>query len=176
MTKEIFLYRIWNWWPVEHDQTRVNWRSFRKGLKSECVRGCSGACWRGRSSLSACTCATGERCVQGMQTNEMEAFRLQRKRGKHACSHHARMGLSFLSNGITLVGAFYLGMVFKPSFKCFENEKVNFIQAILKLETLLYQNVYIISFNFIFVEPFWLIQKQKVVQQFKKHSNLIISF
>ena len=28
-----------------------------------------------------------------------------------------------------------LGMFFKPSFKCFKNEKVNFIQAILKLET-----------------------------------------
>ena len=36
-----------------------------------------------------------------------------------------------------------LGMVFKPSFKCFKNEKINFIQAILKLEVLLYQNIYI---------------------------------
>jgi len=28
--------------------------------------------------------------------------------------------------------------VFKPSFNCFKKEKINFIQAILKLETLLY--------------------------------------
>ncbi len=33
-----------------------------------------------------------------------------------------------------------LGMVFKPSFKCFKNEKISFIQVILKLECL-----YIIS-------------------------------
>ena len=35
-------------------------------------------------------------------------------------------------------------MVFKPSFECFKNEKINFIQAILKLETLLYQNIFIL--------------------------------
>jgi len=33
-----------------------------------------------------------------------------------------------------------LGMVFKPSFMCFKNEKISFIQVILKLECL-----YIIS-------------------------------
>ena len=38
-----------------------------------------------------------------------------------------------------------LGMVFKPSFKCLKNKKINFIPAILKLETLLYQNIYICS-------------------------------
>jgi hypothetical protein len=32
-----------------------------------------------------------------------------------------------------------LGMVFKPSFKCFKNEKINFIQAFLKQETLLFR-------------------------------------
>ena len=36
-----------------------------------------------------------------------------------------------------------LGMVFKPSFKCLKIKKINFIQVILKLETLLYQNIYI---------------------------------
>jgi len=36
-----------------------------------------------------------------------------------------------------------LGMVFKPSFKCFKNIKVIFIQVILKLECLFYQNTYI---------------------------------
>ena len=29
----------------------------------------------------------------------------------------------------------YLGMVFKPSFKCYKNEKINLSQAFLKLET-----------------------------------------
>ena len=36
------------------------------------------------------------------------------------------------------------GMVFKPSFKCFKNEKIIFIQVILKLESLFYQNIYIL--------------------------------
>jgi len=39
-----------------------------------------------------------------------------------------------------------LGMVFKPSFKCFKNEKNIFIQAILKLECLFYHNIYIYHF------------------------------
>jgi len=38
------------------------------------------------------------------------------------------------------------GMVFKPSFKCFKNEKNIFIQAILKLECLFYQNICIYHF------------------------------
>jgi hypothetical protein len=32
-----------------------------------------------------------------------------------------------------------LGMVFKPSLQCFKNEKINFIQAFLKQETLLFR-------------------------------------
>ncbi len=36
-----------------------------------------------------------------------------------------------------------LRMVFKPSFKCFKNEKIIFIQVILKLECLFYQNIYL---------------------------------
>ncbi len=36
------------------------------------------------------------------------------------------------------------GMVFKPSFKCLKNKKTNFSPAILKLETLLYQSIYIL--------------------------------
>jgi len=35
------------------------------------------------------------------------------------------------------------GMVFKPSFKYLKNKKINFSPAILKLQTLLYQNIYI---------------------------------
>jgi hypothetical protein len=38
------------------------------------------------------------------------------------------------------------GMAFKPSFKCFKNEKIIFIQVILKLESLLFQNIYIYFF------------------------------
>ena len=37
-----------------------------------------------------------------------------------------------------------LGMVFKPSFKCLKNKKINLLPAILKLETLLYHNIYIL--------------------------------
>jgi len=36
-----------------------------------------------------------------------------------------------------------LGMVFKPSFKCLKNKKINLSPAILKLETLLYKNIHI---------------------------------
>jgi len=47
-----------------------------------------------------------------------------------------------------------LVMAFKPSFKCLKNEKINSIQAIIKLETILHQNIYIISSYIIFVQPF----------------------
>jgi len=39
-----------------------------------------------------------------------------------------------------------LGTVFKPSFKCLKNKKINLLPAILKLETLLYHNIYIYYF------------------------------
>jgi len=35
-------------------------------------------------------------------------------------------------------------MVFKLSFKCLKNKKINFSSSILKLETLLYQIIYIL--------------------------------
>jgi len=37
-----------------------------------------------------------------------------------------------------------LGKVFKPSYKCLKYKKINFSPAILKLETLLYQNICIL--------------------------------
>jgi hypothetical protein len=37
-----------------------------------------------------------------------------------------------------------LGMVFKQSFKCLKSKKINFIQAFLKLETLLFQNMFLL--------------------------------
>ncbi len=36
------------------------------------------------------------------------------------------------------------GLFFKPSFKCFKNEKINFTQAILKLNFTLSEYIYII--------------------------------
>ena len=48
----------------------------------------------------------------------------------------------------------FLGMFFKPSFKYLKNKKNNFSQAILKLETLLYQNLY-------YIHRAILIQKKK---------------
>jgi len=53
-----------------------------------------------------------------------------------------------------------LGIVFKPSFKCFKNEKIIFFQVILKLECLfhqnIHQNIYIVLFHLklLFVERF----------------------
>jgi len=38
-----------------------------------------------------------------------------------------------------------LGMVFKPSFKCLKNKKINFLSpAFLKLETLLFPNMFLL--------------------------------
>jgi hypothetical protein len=42
------------------------------------------------------------------------------------------------------------GMVFKPSFKYFKNEKINFIPEFLKLETLLFQNMFILSHHILY--------------------------
>ena len=38
---------------------------------------------------------------------------------------------------------FQTKLVFKQSFKYLKNEKINFSPAILKLETLLYNNIYV---------------------------------
>ncbi len=43
-------------------------------------------------------------------------------------------------------------MVFKPSFKFFKNEKINLITSILKLETLLYQNIFISFYHILYIE------------------------
>ncbi len=37
-----------------------------------------------------------------------------------------------------------LGMVFKPSFKCLKNKKINLSPAFLKLETLLFPNMFLL--------------------------------
>jgi len=45
------------------------------------------------------------------------------------------------------------GMVFKPSFECLKNKKINSSPSFLKPETLLYQSIYIL-FHLIFAERF----------------------
>jgi len=42
------------------------------------------------------------------------------------------------------------GMVFKPSFNL-KNKKINFIQAILNLETLLDQNIFISVYHILYL-------------------------
>jgi len=52
-------------------------------------------------------------------------------------------------------------IVFKPSFKCFKNEKINYIQAFLKLENFtLSEHVYIILSYSILIERFRLKKKE----------------
>jgi hypothetical protein len=53
-------------------------------------------------------------------------------------------------------------MVFKQSLKCFKNEKINFIYAILKLETLS-EYIYIISSYSIYIERLRLKQKKSAL-------------
>jgi hypothetical protein len=45
-----------------------------------------------------------------------------------------------------------LGMFFKRSFKCFKNEKINLSKAILKLATLLYQNILISFYHILYLK------------------------
>ena len=45
-------------------------------------------------------------------------------------------------------------MVLKPNFKRFKYKKINFIEAILKLETLPYQNIFT-SFHHILYQTFY---------------------
>jgi len=64
-----------------------------------------------------------------------------------------------------------LGMVFKPSFMCFKNEKINFSHAFLKLETLLYQSIYLL-FHLILYSQSDFDSKKKKWSKRKKKSHL----
>ena len=66
-----------------------------------------------------------------------------------------------------------LGMVFKPSFKCLKNKKINFSPAILKLETLLYQNIYILFHPILYSQSDFDSNKKKsgIIEE-KKHAIL----
>jgi len=59
-------------------------------------------------------------------------------------------------------------MVFKPSFKCLKNKKINFSPAILKLETLLYKNIYILIHLILYSQI--LIKKKKWSKRSKNMS------
>ena len=65
-----------------------------------------------------------------------------------------------------------LGMVYKPSFKCLKNKKINFSPAILKLETLLYQNIYIYYFILYYIRRAILIKKEKNWSNRKKTCHI----
>ncbi len=56
-----------------------------------------------------------------------------------------------------------LGMVSKPSFKCLKNKKINFSPAILKLETLLYKNIYILIHLILYSQSDFDLKKRKAV-------------
>ena len=61
-------------------------------------------------------------------------------------------------------------MVFKPSFKCLKNKKINFSPAILKLETLLYKNIYILIHLILYSQSDFDSKKKSGLIE-KKHAN-----
>ncbi len=63
-----------------------------------------------------------------------------------------------------------LGMVFKPRFKCLKNKKINFSPAILKLETLLYKNIYILIHLILYSQSDFDSKKKSGLRE-KKHAN-----
>jgi hypothetical protein len=62
-----------------------------------------------------------------------------------------------------------LVMVFKPSFKCLKNKKMNLLPAIVKLETLLYKNIYILIHLILYSQSDF-DSKKKVVLPVIRHS------
>ncbi len=68
-----------------------------------------------------------------------------------------------------------LGMVFKPSFKCLKNKKINFSLAILKLETILYQNIYILFHLILYLQSDFDSNKKKWYNRRKKKHAILRS-
>ena len=63
----------------------------------------------------------------------------------------------------------------KSSFKCFKNLKINFIQAILKLETFLYQNIFKSFYHILYIYRHLDINKSKKCTKRKKgHISTIL--
>ena len=54
-------------------------------------------------------------------------------------------------NILKINGKYSIKIRFKPSFKCFKNEKINFIPAFLKLETSLFQNMFILFYHILYL-------------------------
>ena len=68
------------------------------------------------------------------------------------------------------------GMVFKPSFKCLKNKKINFSPAILKPETLLYKIIYILIHLILYSQSDFDSKKKKSGLREKKHTIFIYIF
>ena len=61
-------------------------------------------------------------------------------------------------------------MVFRQSFKYSKNKKISFIKVIMKLEYLLHQNIYILFYIIVVVQPFRL--KLKNILLIVKNSSI----
>ena len=62
-----------------------------------------------------------------------------------------------------------LGMVFKPSFKCLKNKKINLSPAFLKLETLLFQNMFLLFHLILYSQSDFDSKKKKKWSKRKKN-------
>jgi membrane protein CcdC involved in cytochrome C biogenesis len=66
------------------------------------------------------------------------------------------------------------GMVFKPSFKCLKNKKINLSPAFLKLETLLFQNMFLLFHLILYSQSDFDLKKKKKWSKRKKNMPYII--
>ena len=62
-----------------------------------------------------------------------------------------------------------LGMVFKPSFKCLKNKKIYLSPAFLKLETLLFQNMFLLFHLILYSQSDFDLKKKKKWSKRKKN-------
>jgi len=62
-----------------------------------------------------------------------------------------------------------LGMVFKSSFKCLKNKKINLSPAFLKLETLLFQNIFLLFHLILYSQSDFDSKKKKKWSKRKKN-------
>jgi len=69
-----------------------------------------------------------------------------------------------------------LGMVFKPSFKCLKNKKINLSPAFLKLETLLFQNMFLLFHLILYSQSDFDLKKKKSGLREKKTCHLLFLF
>ena len=67
-----------------------------------------------------------------------------------------------------------LGMVFKPSFKCLKNKKINLSPAFLKLETLLFQNMFLLFHLILYSQSDFDLKKKKKWSKRKKNMPINI--